>query len=103
MDNRVEAGKVDELGDGEMKVVEAGDRTVLLLNADGELYAIDDECAHQACPLSEGYLKGAVLECSCHGSMYNVKTGEVVQGPAQEGVPTYPVQIDGATVYVSVG
>ena len=42
---------------------------------------------HQACPLSEGYLEGEVLECGCHGSTYNVKTGEVLQGPAQEGVP----------------
>ena len=100
MDNRVEAGKVDELGAGEMKVVEAGDRTVVLLNVDGELYAIDDECAHQGCPLSEGYLEGEVLECSCHGSMYNVKTGEVVEGPAEGPVPSYPVQIEGETVYV---
>lgn len=103
MGDRVEAGKVGELADGEMKAVGAGDKTVLLLNADGALYAIDDECAHQACPLSEGYLEGEVLECGCHGSMYNVKTGEVLQGPAQEGVPSHPVQIDGDKVYISVG
>ena len=99
-DDRVEAAKVDELGDGDMKPVEVGDRTVVLLNVDGNLYAIDDECTHQACPLSEGYLEGEVLECSCHGSMFNVRTGKVVEGPAEGPIPTYPVEIDGDAVYL---
>ena len=102
-DGRVEAAKLGEIGEGEMKAVEAGDRTVLLLNVGGDIYSIDDECTHQGCSLSEGSLEGDVLECSCHGSMFNVKTGKVENGPADEPVPTYPVEVDGETVYVKAG
>ena len=98
--NRLEAAKVGELAEGEMKSLDFGDRTVVLLNVAGDLYAIDGECTHQGCALSEGFLEEDVLECSCHGSMFNVKTGEVVQGPAEDPVPGYSVEIDGATVYV---
>lgn len=100
MAQRVEAGTADELGPGELKSVQADDRTVVLLNVDDELYAIDDECTHQACSLSDGDLEGDVLDCICHGSRFNVKTGEVVEGPAQEPVPTYPVEVEGGNVYV---
>ena len=103
MTERIEAGKVGELDGGEMKAVDAGERTVLLSNVDGELFAIDDECTHEACPLSEGYLEGDILECSCHGSMFNVRTGKVVEGPAEQAIPTYKVEVEDDTVYISVG
>ena len=100
MEGRVEAAKVGELTAGEMKPVEAGDEVILLLNVGDELYAINDECTHQGCSLSEGSLEDDVLECSCHGSMFNVRTGDVQNGPAENPVPTYSVQIEGGTVYV---
>ena len=84
-----------------MKAVEIGDRTAVLLNVEGELFAIDDECTHQGCNLSDGYLEGEVLECSCHGSMFDVKTGEAKGGPAEEPIPTYPVEIDGGSAYIT--
>jgi nitrite reductase/ring-hydroxylating ferredoxin subunit len=80
MVERIEAANVGEVAEGEMKAVEAGDRTVVLINVDGNHFAIDDECTHEGCPLSEGYLEGDVLECSCHGSMFNIKTGYVPSG-----------------------
>ena len=101
MADRIEAGSVGELSEGEMKPVESGERVVLLMNVAGGLLAIDDECTHQGCSLSEGTLDGEELECSCHGSVFNVRTGEVQQGPAEESVSTYPVEIEGDTVYVS--
>ena len=103
MVRRIEAAGVGELSDGEMKAVEAGERTVLLINVAGDHLAIDDECTHEACSLSEGTLDGEELECICHGSIFNVRTGEVQQGPAEEAVPTYSVQAEGDIVYIEVG
>ena len=100
MADRVEAGTVDDLEPGELKSVEAGGRTVVLLNVDDVFYAIDDECTHQGCSLSDGDLDGELLGCICHGSMFNVKTGEVVEGPAEDPVSVYPVEVDGSDVFV---
>ena len=83
---------VGELPPGEMKLVEVGDERKVLINVDGDLYAISDVCTHRECPLSEGSLEGAVLECGCHGSQFNVGTGAVEQGPARNPVPTYALK-----------
>lgn len=34
----------------------------------GKLYAFDDLCKHEGCPLSAGLLSGTTLMCQCHGS-----------------------------------
>jgi len=102
MGERIEVAKVGELASGDIKLVEADGKMIVLLNVEGDLYAIDDECTHTACSLSDGSLENDVIECNCHGSQFNVKTGDVQAGPADEPVPTYPVQVDGDTVYVSL-
>ena len=102
MVDRIEVAKLDEIVEGEIKVVEAGGKTVVLANVGGDLFAIDDECTHEACSLSDGYLDGDVLECICHGSTFNVRTGEVLQGPAEEPAPTYAVEVEDETVYVKI-
>ena len=103
MASRVEVATVGELSDGEMKTVDVGDRTIVLLNVAGDLLAIDDECTHQGCSLSDGDLAGDELSCLCHGSVFNVRTGHVLQGPADEPIPTYPLYVEGETVYAEEG
>ena len=99
MANQVRAAAVGELADGEMKVVD-GERLMVLVNLGGALFAVDDECTHSACSMSDGLLDQESIECSCHGSIFNVKTGEVEQGPAEEPLPTYDVKVEGDTVYI---
>ena len=96
----VQAAKAGELAPGEMKLVEAGDRAIVLLNVDGGFYALDNECTHAGCDLADGELEGNTLECPCHGSRFNVMTGAVENPPAVEPVPTYPVRIEGDDVLV---
>ena len=103
MASRVEVATVGELSDGDMKAVEVGDRTIVVLSVAGDLFAIDDECTHEGCSLSDGDLEGDELSCLCHGSVFNVRTGEVLQGPAEEPVPTYALHVDGETVYTEHG
>ena len=96
----VQAAKVGELAPGDMKLVEVADWDVVLLNVEGELYALDSTCTHAGCDLSNGNLEGDILECICHGSKFNVKTGAVERPPAAEPVPTYAVRIEGDDVLV---
>ena len=51
---------------------------------DGRLYAFDDlcTCADERCPLSSGLLSGTTVMCQCHGSRYDVITGQAISGPA---------------------
>ncbi len=84
-------GYAKDLPDGDMKVVKAGDREILLINLDNRIYALDNFCNHGGCRLGYGKLEGETLRCLCHGSVFNVKTGEVLDGPAIKPQPTYKV------------
>jgi 3-phenylpropionate/trans-cinnamate dioxygenase ferredoxin subunit len=85
-----------------MKAVKVDGKPILLVNLDGAYYAIGNICTHMECPLSSGTLKGENIECLCHGAMFNVKTGEVVRGPAEKSQPTYNVKVENGQVVVSI-
>jgi nitrite reductase/ring-hydroxylating ferredoxin subunit len=42
------------------------------------------------------------VECTCHGSKFNIKTGVNTAPPAAENLPTYQTKIEGDDVYVEV-
>src|SRR6185295_13589825 len=58
------------------------------------LYAFDDlcTCGREACPLSGGLLTGTTIMCQCHGSRFDIATGAVINGPANEPLNLYEVQ-----------
>ena len=58
-------------------------------------YAISDICSHFKCSLSEGVLEGTTLTCICHGSQFDVTTGEVLRGPAKRPIQTDPIRAEG--------
>lgn len=66
---------------------------ISVARVDGRLYAFDDicTCADEGCPLSGGLLTGTTITCQCHGSRFDIASGEVVSGPATEALRTYAV------------
>ena len=78
--------RLDEIGTGEMKHIEAGSREILLANVGGKIYAIDDRCGHMGAPLSMGKLEGKVVQCPLHGARYDVTTGRCVGQPRISGL-----------------
>ena len=58
----------------------------------GRLYAFDDLCTHEACPLSAGLLTGTTIMCQCHGSRFDITTGAILNGPATEPLNIYEVK-----------
>jgi nitrite reductase/ring-hydroxylating ferredoxin subunit len=99
----VTVGKTDEIGEGRAKAFEFGGQTVAVVRANGELLAFGNICTHDRCYLSEsGYIDGAVIECECHGSRFDMKTGEVKHGPAIEPIPVFPVRDQDGKLQVRV-
>jgi nitrite reductase/ring-hydroxylating ferredoxin subunit len=98
----VKVASTKDLAVGRMKSVEAGGRPVLLANLAGEYYAIGNVCTHMGCLLSDGILKGENVQCICHGSVFDVKTGKVVSGPAKKPEPSYQAKVEGDQILVSI-
>jgi 3-phenylpropionate/trans-cinnamate dioxygenase ferredoxin subunit len=86
-------GYEKDLPVGDMNVVKAGDREVLLVRLDTGIYALDNFCSHGGCRLGYGKLEGETIRCLCHGSVFDVKTGEVLGGLATKPQPIYTVII----------
>jgi nitrite reductase/ring-hydroxylating ferredoxin subunit len=73
-----------------------------LINLNGEIYALDDECPHEAAPLSDGRIVGDEIECPWHSSHFDVRTGRVMRDPADADVATYRVRLVGDEVEVEI-
>ena len=91
------------LAPGQALAVEVNGKRIALCNVDGAYYAIDDECPHRSALLSEGELTGKLITCPQHGAVFDVTTGDVLEGPAGEGVARYNVRVAGSAIEIEAG
>ncbi len=75
-------------------------RGILLANIDGKFYATDEMCTHEDARLCTGSLKNEYVKCPLHGSRFNLKTGKVIDDPADEDLRTYPLQIEANQILI---
>lgn len=78
MQKKLELFAATQLKEGGMKRVEVEGKGVLVARLGERFYAIGDKCTHMGCSLSEGTLEGSVVTCPCHGTRFDVTTGEVI-------------------------
>src|ERR1700737_2626033 len=89
---------------GEMLGATVAGAEVLVANVGGEYRSIGSECSHAGCLLHEdGELDEdqGVVACQCHGSVFDLETGEAVGPPASDGVPVYRVRVEGVDIQVA--
>ncbi len=96
----VKVAEIGEIPPGGKKIVEVDGVLVVVINLDGEYYAIEDVCTHDGGPLGEGRLEDHLIICPRHGARFDVRTGAAVSLPAFEPVPTYEVRVEGEDILV---
>lgn len=75
---------------------------VLARGADG-WFAVQGRCTHAGCAFAEdASLEDATIVCNCHGSEFDVRSGEVLRGPAEHPLRTYPVRVAGDRLEVEL-
>jgi cytochrome P450/nitrite reductase/ring-hydroxylating ferredoxin subunit len=95
-----EVGAAGDEPAGTLRRVDVGERAVCLARTEDGWIAFDDTCTHEECSLAEGELDGEVVICPCHGSEFDVRTGDVVTPPALDPLPIYEAREDAGTLYV---
>jgi 3-phenylpropionate/trans-cinnamate dioxygenase ferredoxin subunit len=93
---------LDELGSRTLAAFDMNGKRVAVAKVGDAFYAFADTCTHQGCSLAQGNLDGTTVTCPCHGSEFNVTTGDVVHGPASEPVRSYPVRLEGNSIQAEV-
>lgn len=93
----------NELKENEMKCVHAKKVDVLLARKNGEIFALAHTCSHLGGPLSKGdLLEGCKVRCPWHGSVFSLKDGSVVDGPATEPQPKFDVRVKDGQIEVKL-
>lgn len=100
MSDWVTVAKLDELQLGQQKCVDVDGAQVVLINLDGEHYAIEDVCSHDGARLDGGCIEGAEIICPRHGAHFSIKTGAALSPPAFEPIAIFPVRVQGGVIQV---
>jgi 3-phenylpropionate/trans-cinnamate dioxygenase ferredoxin component len=91
----IRVGSIAEIPEGEVRAYDLPTGRVAVVHVEARLYAFSDECTHAGCALSEGAFddRESTVECSCHGSVFDVETGEPLEGPAQDPVDVHQARL----------
>ncbi|CAN5569061.1 non-heme iron oxygenase ferredoxin subunit [soil metagenome] len=95
---------VPDIGPGEMKYVEAGqnDEPIVVINVDGEFFALTDTCTHEDASLSDGQIVGDEIECPMHGGAFEIRSGMPTAFPVVVRAKTYPLRVVDGQIQIAI-
>ena len=83
--------------------VRVGSRELALARTEEGVHATENACTHAGGPLGDTRLRdGCFAECPWHNSVFDVRTGAVVRGPARKELKTYEVTVQDGKVFVAL-
>ena len=88
------------LADGKPRCVEADGTAVMVVRRDGTLYALSDHCSHLGGPLHEGDVTDTTITCPLHESVFELRDGSLVHGPAAYPQPAWDARARAGRVEV---
>lgn len=99
-----DVGPVADLPDGSPALLRLGDAELFALRRGTDVAVMIDRCSHASGPLHEGSLSTIAGEecvtCPWHGSVFRVRDGAVVHGPATAAQPALDVRVEDGRLLV---
>ncbi len=107
----------DELSLDARKVVKVEKRSILLLNHNNQIYAIENSCPHLGLPLKKGKItEDGSIVCPFHRSAFDLTTGQPSKWipfppgigklmgmiSTEKGVAVFPTRIEEGSIWVDV-
>lgn len=94
----VTVARVEDVQEGSVQMVPAGERWYALARVDGTFYALGNDCPHNGGPLGKGRLEGFAVTCPWHGWRWDVRTGRAVWPATEWRATSVPVRIEGDAI-----
>lgn len=94
---------LDALDRNANRAVELGGTSILVCNADGDIFAVENVCSHQTSPLEGGRVRRCMIFCPLHGMPFDLKTGEPRGQLTSKGIKTFPVRITDGMIEIGLG
>lgn len=100
----IQAASLSDFNGTDRKYCELNDeiQVGLFKHDDGNFYAVEVWCSHQRVSLINGDLEDYELMCPLHGACFDLRTGKHLCLPAVKPIESYPVKVEGDTVFVEV-
>ena len=98
----VPAMKVADLSEGSMAAADPNGVHILLAKVGGEVSAVSGTCTHEAADLARGFFLEDRVVCPLHLSQFDLRTGQVMNPPAEVPLQRFNVKIEGDTIFVEV-
>jgi nitrite reductase (NADH) small subunit/3-phenylpropionate/trans-cinnamate dioxygenase ferredoxin subunit len=95
--------KVEDVPQGEGKVIALGRRIIALFRVGEQFYALDDVCPHMGASLAGGYVENGFVTCPWHAWRFRLADGmwaDNLRGKIQVGC--YAVRVEGDSVQIEV-
>ena len=74
-------------------------KVVVTQPTSGVFKAFSAVCTHQGCPVTS--VQNGTINCTCHGSEFDITTGAVKKGPATKALPEKSVTVTGDGIKVT--
>ena len=101
MANFQTVARASEIAPGTMKLVNLGGKAVVIANVEGTFYAFGNKCTHVGGPLAEGALEGNTVTCPWHATIFNIESGEPLEGPGEDPIPIYQVRVESGEIQIT--
>ena len=86
----------DSLREGVPLLGHVDGEAAIVVRVGREVHAIGAKCTHYGGPLAEGLVVGTTVRCPWHHACFDVRSGEVLGGPALNALPCFDVRrVDG--------
>jgi nitrite reductase/ring-hydroxylating ferredoxin subunit len=97
----VGVGRIEDIPDGERKIVTLDGLSIGVFHHKGGWYALRNSCLHRGGPVATGRLEGDHIICPWHGYTYNLTDGKLVIDPSAR-LDMYPVTLQDGEVYLRI-
>ncbi len=99
----IAACAADEIDPEDVIPFEHGGRDFALYRSpEDAYYATDGHCTHEKTLLCDGLVEGGIIECPKHNGRFDYTSGKALGAPVLVNLRTYPVKVEGGTVYVDL-
>ncbi|MGV9187670.1 Rieske (2Fe-2S) protein [Arcanobacterium canis] len=91
------------LGDVDAFTVETGNGKHVFAVVHSESdhwFTMDNRCSHGRFKISEGFVEDETIECTRHGSVFELPSGQALNPPASAPIKTYPTRTEGDDVVI---
>lgn len=91
-----------QIPDGYVRRFYVGELECAVARLHGRVHATSNYCTHLDCLLSSGKLIDDGIRCSCHGSVFDLDSGDPIYPPATEPIQVYPAREEDGEIFVGV-